>query len=273
MLRKNTTEKITKYCQTYDVDVVNIRSTRQSGKTRIIITCRCKECGARFDIKWDTLQRQKYKGLCTKCAHKECSKCRVLTIQQIIKRFEDVGYKVITPINQIKPRGKRNVYFTPVEIMNKYGDVYTTNCNNFCSRIDYYKELSNQDKRNEMLRTESRLEHKVRRFLEENNIPYKQQFRFMDCRGKKYPLPFDFCLYYKEDKKLLIEVQGEQHFRESSYFHEGHEAFKTLQKHDRTKAYYCKEKQIPLLVLSYNKIDNAKESYKDIIMEFINNNR
>lgn len=272
-MRKGTFDKVNEFCVENDVNVINVRNVHNSGKCRIVVTCLCDECGERYDVRWETLKKQKYKGLCTSCAHKKSSEYRVLSVQQVIKRFENEGYRVLTPINKIKPRGKRNVYFTPVEIINKYGDVYTTNCNNFCMRIDYYRELSNCDKRNEMLQSESRLEYKVRKFLQENNVPYKQQFRFMDCRGKKYPLPFDFCLYYKDDNRLLIEVHGEQHFRESSIFHKNHDAFKTLQKHDRTKLYYCQQHNIPLLILPYNKIDDKTESYKDMILEFINNNQ
>lgn len=272
-MRKGTMEKIEDLCNKYNVNFINVRSMHMNGKTRLIITCICNECGQRYDVRWETLQRQKYRGLCTSCAHRKSSAYKALCVNQIVQRFGDEGFTVITPINKIKPRGKRSVYFTPVEIMNKYGDIYTTNCNNFCSRIDYYRELANCDKRNEMLQCESRLEYKVRCFLQEYNIPYKQEFRFMDCRGKKYPLPFDFCLYYDTDNKLLIEVQGAQHFRESAWFHKGHESFKTLQKHDRTKLYYCQKNHIPLLVLPYNKIDDKKESYKKIILDFIHNNR
>lgn len=270
-MKEKTVNKIKTYCMDNNVDIINIRSVKNSGKTRIILTCHCSKCDKRYDVRWETVKRQKYKGLCTSCAHKESAKYKVLTVQQIVKRFEDYGFKVVTPIEKIKPRGKRNVYFTPVEIMNKYGDIYTTNCNNFCMRIDYYKELSNCDKRNMMLANESRLEYKVRKFLDEQNIPYKQQFRFMDCRGKKYPLPFDFCLYYTdEDNRMLIEVDGDQHFREDSIWAD---TFETIKKHDRTKTYYCNSHHIPLLRLRTNDIDNKNEKYKDMILDFIHTNR
>lgn len=269
-MNQNTKTKIEKYCEENDINVINIRNVKRNSKTRIVITCLCKECRERYDIRWETLQRQKYAGLCTSCAHRECAKHKLLQVEEIIERFNKEGYQVITPKDKIKRRGKRSIYFTNVEIQNKYGDVYTTNCNNFCQNISYYRELSNCDKRNEMLKNESRLEYKVRKFLEENNIPYKQEFRFMDCRGKKYPLPFDFCLYYESDSKLLIEVDGAQHFRQDSLWAD---RFKATQKNDKIKNYYCAHNHIPLLRLRTEDIDNKDKLYQEKILEFIKNNK
>ena len=263
-------DKIKAYCNDNHVNMINVRNIKKNGKTRIVITCQCNNCGQRYNVRWETLQRQKYAGLCTSCAHRECSKHKLLQVEQIIDKFNKEGYKVITPQHKIKRRGKRSIYFTKVEIQNKYGDIYTTNCNNFCQNIEYYRELSNCDKKNEMLKNESRLEYKVRKFLEQNDIPYKQEFRFMDCRGEKYPLPFDFCLYYKEDKVLLIEVDGEQHFRQGGLWAD---RFEATRKNDRRKDYYCKDKNIPLLRLCTKDIDGKEELYKSKILNFIKDNR
>lgn len=269
MIKQKTYDNVDKLKQE-GVNIINIRQMYKHNKQRIILTMLCNECGRRFDSQIDNVKNQKYKGLCTSCAHIKSQAYRLQTVDDIIARFESEGYKVLTPKDKIKPRGKRTVYFTNVEIQNKYGDIYTTNCNNFFSRIDYYRELANCDAKNEMLKNESRLEYKVRRFLEEQNISYKQQFRFMDCRGEKYPLPFDFCLFYKNENKLLIEVDGEQHFRKSGIFAD---TFEATQKNDRRKNYYCKKNNIPLLRLNTYDIDSKKEIYKQKILDFINNNQ
>lgn len=269
-MKENKDNYIMEYCLENNIKVINIRRVKKSNRTRIVLTCLCKECGRRYDIRWTSLKQQLYKGLCTSCAHRKTQEHRMLTVDDVVKRFTDVGYKVLTPANKIKPRGKRSIYFTPLEIANKYGDVYTTNCNNFCCNLEYYKELSNCDKRNEILKNESRLEYKVRKFLDSQDIPYKQQFRFMDCRGEKYPLPFDFCLYYKDDKhRMLIEVDGAQHFRADSLWAD---SFKMIQKNDRRKNYYCQSHNIPLLRLRYDEIDSKDDKYKQIILDFIHNN-
>lgn len=269
-IKKGTYEKIDNFKIENNLDVINIRNVKHSGKTRIVLTLKCKKCGQRYDVKWDTLKKQRYKGLCTKCAHYHASEYRRLKCEEIIKRFNDEGYDVLTPLNKIKIRGKKTLYFTNVKIQNKYGDTYTTNCNNFCTRIDYYRDLANCDAKNQMLKNESRLEYKVRTFLESQNIPYKTQFRFKDCRGEKYPLPFDFCLYYMNEDRMLIEVDGEQHFRKSNIWKD---KFEATQKNDRRKNYYCQHNNIPLLRLTNLDIDAKSERYKQMILDFIKNNQ
>ena len=270
-MQENKKKQIQQYCIDNNINLINMRNIKKSNKTRITLTCLCKNCQSRYDVMWSTLERQKYKGLCRSCAHRESTTFKALALDEIIQRFENEGYKVITPRNKIKRRGKKSLYFTQVEIMNKYGDIYTCNCNNFCMNLNYYRELSNCDKKNEILKNESRLEYKVRKFLDEINVPYKQVFRFMDCRGEKYPLPFDFCLYYKSDNKLLIEVDGAQHFRKNNIFGINH--FKATQKNDRRKNYYCDKNNIPLLRIKYNEIDCKSEIYKEKILQFIKDNQ
>ena len=269
MIKQKTYDKIEEL-KKQGVNIINYRQIYSNNKQRVILTVLCTKCNRRFDIRLDTMSHQKYRGLCTSCAHWEGQRYKAQAVEDIIMRFESEGYKVLTPKEKIKPKGNRTVYFTNVDIQNKYGDVYTTNCNNFFSRIDYYRELANCDAKNEMLKNESRLEYKVRKFLIEQDIPHKQQFRFMDCRGEKYPLPFDFCLYYTTDKKLLIEVDGEQHFRKGGLFAN---KFEQTQKNDRRKNYYYKKNNIPLLRLNTNDIDGKKEIYKQKILDFISNNR
>ena len=269
MIKQKTYDKIEEL-KKQGVNIINYRQIYSNNKQRVILTVLCTKCNRRFDIRLDTMSHQKYRGLCTSCAHWEGQRYKAQAVEDIIMRFESEGYKVLTPKEKIKPKGNRTVYFTNVDIQNKYGDVYTTNCNNFFSRIDYYRELANCDAKNEMLKNESRLEYKVRKFLIEQDIPHKQQFRFMDCRGEKYPLPFDFCLYYTTDKKLLIEVDGEQHFRKGGLFAN---KFEQTQKNDRRKNYYCNKNNIPLLRLNTNDIDGKKEIYKQKILDFISNNR
>ena len=56
---------------------------------------------------------------------------------------------------------------------------------------------------------ESRGEKKINNYLNKYNIHFEREKRFDNCRNI-LPLPFDF---YLDDKKLLIEYDGEQHFK------------------------------------------------------------
>lgn len=236
-----------------------MRNIKKSGKTRVIITLKCSECNQRFDVSFDTLKRQKYKGICTKCAHRKSAAYKILTRDEIVNRFESNGYKVLTPLKDINPKGHKGWEKVRVDIENKYGQRFKTSCNNFLSRLDYYNDLNANNYKDIMLGKESRFECKVRQYLESINIKFKQEFRITNCRGSKYPLSFDFCLNYDtENSWSMIEVDGERHFRSE---------FKDVQKNDRTKNYYCRINNIPLLRIPYDKFNN--NDYIDMINDFI----
>ena len=51
------------------INIINARNIKKNGKTRIVIDVLCKQCKTRYNIRYDTLKNQRFKGLCTKCAH------------------------------------------------------------------------------------------------------------------------------------------------------------------------------------------------------------
>lgn len=99
--------------------------------------------------------------------------------------------------------------------------------------------------------------------LDRLNIHYVYQKRFDDCRAKQ-PLPFDFFL---PNYALCIEYDGEQHFRQVSYFG-GVKGLKGRQDHDHIKNKYCKENHIKLIRITYKIHD--EDSIKHIILDSIN---
>lgn len=108
-------------------------------------------------------------------------------------------------------------------------------------------------------------EKRIRLFLEEHNISFIPQKWFPDCKAIK-PLPFDF---YLPEKNLIIEFDGRQHFKETSYFHY---TLEETQEHDRIKNEYCKSNNISLLKIPYTKINKIETllteelfSHKDIV--------
>uniref|UniRef100_A0A6G6AD62 Restriction endonuclease n=1 Tax=Borely moumouvirus TaxID=2712067 RepID=A0A6G6AD62_9VIRU len=62
------------------------------------------------------------------------------------------------------------------------------------------------------LRCVNKTEEKLHKWLEDNCYSPKSQAKFEWCKSKTY-LPFDFCL---EDFKILIELDGPQHFKQIS---------------------------------------------------------
>lgn len=106
----------------------------------------------------------------------------------------------------------------------------------------------------------SRGEEKIRRLLEINNINYKGQKLFKEC---KFPdtlqmARFDFYI----NDKYLIEYDGEQHFYKAS---NDRYNLKETQKRDYYKNQWCKENNIPLIRIPYTAYETL--SIEDLVLE------
>ena len=97
-------------------------------------------------------------------------------------------------------------------------------------------------------RYKSKGEQLVKRYFEENNIKFEEQKRFKDCNNNLSS--FDFCAYDNNGQMHLIEVNGRQHYFESKRFGD----LKTIQKRDKIKIDYCKDKNIDLIIIPYSKL-------------------
>lgn len=108
-------------------------------------------------------------------------------------------------------------------------------------------------KRCPQCKTSSHGERLIREFLSCNNIEFKEQVKFEECKNKK-SLPFDFAIYENGNIMFLLEFQGIQHYKESSLF--GKKSFIETQKNDKIKKDFCKENNISLLEIKYTQIKN-----------------
>ena len=75
-------------------------------------------------------------------------------------------------------------------------------------------------------------------------------------RNKKH-LSYDF---YLTDKKLLIEFNGIQHYKEFKHFG-GRKRFLSQKHHDWLKRKYAKDNKIPLLIIRYDEDIKEKLSF------------
>ena len=107
---------------------------------------------------------------------------------------------------------------------------------------------------------ESKGEARVRKVLTDLKLDFATQYRFNDCRGKKYPLPFDFAVFKNGNLIFLIEYDGEQHFKLINF--KGVSDEKALISHQLTKNNdlikneYCKNKNIKLIRIPYYEYNN-----------------
>lgn len=98
-------------------------------------------------------------------------------------------------------------------------------------------------------------EKKISSILQKNNIFFKQEYSFQNCRTEKgYLCRFDFAIFDENNNlKYLIEYDGKQHFEEG---------FFNLSKNkmrDKIKNDYCLSHNIPLYRIPYT--DLSKINY------------
>ena len=105
----------------------------------------------------------------------------------------------------------------------------------------------------------SKGEKKIYKMLRYINIDFISQKEFSDCKYKEN-LPFDF---YLPEFNLCIEYQGEQHYKPVDFKGEGKNIAKSnfivQKKRDRIKARYCKDNNIPLLIIPYTEFERIEE--------------
>ena len=94
-------------------------------------------------------------------------------------------------------------------------------------------------------------EKAVEDYLIENNIKYKRQYKFDNCKNK-YKLRFDF---YLPDYNIAIEYDGKQHF-EDVYFGGKESTLDYVKSNDKIKTEYCKNNNIKLIRIPYTELKN-----------------
>lgn len=98
-------------------------------------------------------------------------------------------------------------------------------------------------------------EEKIRKYLINNNIKFYTQYWFNDLRNytTNKPLYFDFAIKNDSSNIILIEFNGEQHYRDCGEFGKLQRT-----KTDELKRKYCDNHNIPLFIIKYNDdIENA----------------
>lgn len=109
-------------------------------------------------------------------------------------------------------------------------------------------------------------EQQLIKILSSLNLKFKPQYIIDECKNKR-ALPFDNSLLDEDDKLIcLFEYYGEQHYSPIEYFG-GEEKFKDTIYRDGIKQNYCKEHNIPLLIIPYWEYDNMDNLVQDFIKE------
>lgn len=101
----------------------------------------------------------------------------------------------------------------------------------------------------------SNYEEQVIRLLRAANIKFVREKTYRDLRGGRFR--FDF---YLPGFNCIIEVDGEQHFRQVVKFQRTRADFLKQQENDRRKNSYCLANDIPLFRIPYWELPNIKNA-------------
>jgi hypothetical protein len=93
----------------------------------------------------------------------------------------------------------------------------------------------------------------INEWLRVNNYNFESEVRFNDCRSKQ-PLPFDFKVNF-DNKFILIEYDGEQHFKDNYFEDLNYRKIK-----DNIKTEYCIKNNIILIRIPYTLYDRPSAS-------------
>lgn len=98
----------------------------------------------------------------------------------------------------------------------------------------------------------------VSEWLTNNNYIFEREKRFDTCRDK-LSLPFDFFI---KDLRILIEVQGRQHYEFSRFFDRTEETYHRRLKHDGIKLNFAKQQEYNLILIDLRTINTKTQIYK-----------
>lgn len=104
-------------------------------------------------------------------------------------------------------------------------------------------------------------EQKIEKYLKNKNITYFRQYKFDNCKNK-FSLPFDFAIFNNDKMYLLIEYDGEQHFRPITFRgmskEQAYKNYLLTLKRDNIKNDFCQNNNISLLRIPYWDFNNVE---------------
>ena len=214
------------------------------------------ETGKHFDFEWETTINARCNG----------HQCPYLSNQKIHPEFNSLAAKNPELAKEWHPTKNGNL--KPTEISNCSGKKvwWLIIVNNV--KYEWQACVSHRASGStHPALAQSRLCKMISEALEKAQVIFTQEKIFANCSAApKGRLRYDFFL---NNEELLIEGDGEQHFKHIDYFHSG-EGFSGRIKRDNIKNQYTSTHQIPLLRIPYI-YDTARGRPKieQFVLEFI----
>lgn len=201
--------------------------------------CKC-DCGTIFSAKGENIRKGSVKSC--GCLNRE--------------RFANIRFNDIT--------GQRFGHYTVLGLSNKkYKNnvrLWTCQCDCGAIRENTAYDLTH-GKAQSCGCVKSRGEESIAKILTENHINFQKEYTITTYNFKEtggHPR-FDFAIFNNDNSlAYLIEFQGKQHYYDTNkdYGYYSKENLKILKQHDIEKVEYCKQHNIPLIIINYEQLNN-----------------
>lgn len=237
----------------YDIDFVRnyinehdckLLSTEYiNGSQKLDLLC---SCGEQFQTTFLNFKlRNKIK--CNKCSIGRVNNA-YLTLDEVTKYLELNNLKLLSDYKKSNEK---------LKILCTCGDIFYASFNKIKS--------SNQIRCNKCTKSMSKIEILTESFLKINNVKFDKQYKFKDLKTRyNVYLRFDFVIYDNQDIKLLLELDGEQHFKSVERFG-GESEYLNRLKNDNLKNEYCSNNNINLIRIPYWKFNKINEELTKIL--------
>lgn len=167
-------------------------------------------------------------------------------------KYEDLTNKVFGQLTVIKENKER--YEQDLKTTNKPHHYWWCKCS--CGNSELIQVESSHLKNGHTQSCgciKSKAEKIITNILQTNNINFKSEYSFKDLKGiNNGILRFDFAIFDNDFKKLkyLIEYNGKQHYIQNGGWNDKEE-YENRIKNDNIKIEYCKQRNIPLIIIPY----------------------
>lgn len=216
----------------YDYSLVNYDNMHK----KITIICP-------FHGKFEQLPQNHFKYGCQKCAREYVGKVNSSNRDRFVKKAKEIHNNKYD-YSMVEYKGA----YTKIKIFCKEcGEFEQTPHDHLCGKGCKFCKSSKGEER-------------IRQFLTKNNFSFEEQKTFNECKYIK-KLKFDF---YLPIRNILIEYDGEFHFKENEFFG-GKEAFKSTKKRDKIKDKFAKKNKIKLIRIPYTKFKQIEQILLDTI--------
>ena len=168
---------------------------------------------------------------CNKCSLQRSIQNRKLSKEEFLKRCSNIH---------------SNEYNYDLVNFNKTSDKINIKCNK-CENYFFQSVASHLSGSGCPYCAKSKGEKELKKFLEEKGIAFIQNKTFDDLKDDRL-LSYDF---YIEEKNLLIEYNGIQHYSYNNYFYKNLHDWHRQLHHDWLKRKYATKNNINLLIIPY----------------------